>query len=224
LWFKLLFVLNFLLEGFMAHDFSLVSVIFRNGLASGLTIGLLILMSIVVFAVLYERWTFYRNNYRGRLEVLAGLEPFLNKKNYQECLEACDRNGTLLAKVVRAGLKARAEKIDITQAMEREAKVQLLRMEKRLPLLATIGSTAPFVGLFGTVLGVIEAFKDLAQANAGGAAVVSQGIAEALVATATGLFVAITAVFIYNLFQSKLNEIALEAEILISEITERFEA
>jgi biopolymer transport protein ExbB/TolQ len=208
----------------MAHDFSLISVIFRNGLASGLTIGLLILMSIVVFAVLYERWTFYRNNYRGRLEVLAGLEPFLAKKNYQESLEACDRNGTLLAKVVRAGLKARAEKIDITQAMEREAKVQLLRMEKRLPLLATIGSTAPFVGLFGTVLGVIEAFKDLAQANAGGAAVVSQGIAEALVATATGLFVAITAVFIYNLFQSKLNEIALEAEILISEITERFEA
>ena len=61
------------------------------------------------------------------------------------------------------------------QAMEREAKIQLLRLEARLPLLATIGSIAPFVGLFGTVLGIIQAFQDLALANAGGAAVVVRG-------------------------------------------------
>ena len=96
------------------------------------------------------------------------------------------------------------------------------KMIPRTVTVATIGSTAPFVGLFGTVLGIIRAFRDLALANAGGAAVVSQGIAEALVATATGLFVAITAVFIYNWFQSRLNEIAQEAEIVISEMNERF--
>lgn len=201
----------------MAYDFSLWEVISKGGW----TIGFLILMSIVVFAVLFERLSFYRKNLRGREEVLAGLESFLNKGNLQECLEACDRDGTFLAKVVQAGLRARLEKTGPEEAMEREAKIQLLRLEKRLPLLATIGSTAPFMGLFGTVLGIIRAFRDLAIANSGGAAVVSQGIAEALVATAAGLFVAITAVFIYNWFQSRINAMALEAEIVVSAMLER---
>jgi biopolymer transport protein ExbB len=202
----------------MVQDFSLVQVMMKGGWV----IGLLVIMSIVVFAILYERWSFFRRNFQERGEVMAGLEPFLNKKNFIECLEACDRNGTLLARVIRAGLTAKSEKTDPAQAMEREAKIQLLRLESRLPLLATFGSIAPFVGLFGTVLGIIKAFRDLALANAGGAAVVSQGIAEALIATASGLFVAITAVFIYNLFQARLNQITLESEIVISEINERF--
>ena len=201
----------------MTHDFSLFQVLIKGGW----TIGILILLSIVVFAALYERWNYFKRNFQGREEVMAGLEPFLNRKNHQECVEACDRNGTLLAKVVQAGLRARADKMDLVQAMEREAKAQILRLEARLPLLATIGSIAPFVGLFGTVLGIIQAFQDLALANAGGAAVVSKGIAEALFATATGLFVAITSVFIYNLFQAKVNTISQEAEIVISEMNER---
>lgn len=202
----------------MAHDFSLLQVILKGGWA----IGLLAIMSIVVFAVLYDRWTYYRKNLKGQEEVLTALNPFLNRKNYAEAVEACDRNGTFLARVVRAGLKAKNEKTDSLQAMEREAKTQLLALERRLPLLATLGSIAPFVGLFGTVLGIIRAFQDLALASAGGAAVVSQGIAEALISTAAGLFVAITAVFFYNLFQARLNTAAQEAEIVISEINERF--
>lgn len=201
----------------MSQDFTLLTVMMKGGW----TIGLLIVMSIVVFAVLWERWNYFKAHYKGREEVMAGLEPFLNKRNYQECLEACDRNGSFLAHIVRAGLKARSDKMDVPESMEREAKIQLLKLEHRLPLLATIGSIAPFVGLFGTVLGIIHAFRDLALANAGGAAVVSQGIAEALIATATGLFVAITAVFIYNWFQARLNAMSQEAEIVISEISER---
>ena len=201
----------------MTQDFSLIAVVLKGGW----TIALLALMSILVFAVLYERWTYFKAHYQGREEVMAGLEPFLNKRNPQECMEACDRNGTFLALVVRAGLKAKSDKMNVGESMEREAKIQLLKLERRLPLLATIGSIAPFVGLFGTVLGIIRAFRDLALANAGGAAVVSQGIAEALVATATGLFVAITAVFIYNSFQARLNAMSQEAEIVISEMSER---
>lgn len=203
----------------MTHDFSLMQMMLKGGW----TLWALLGMSILVFATLYERWNFFRSNFRRREQVLPGLEPFLNKKNFQECLEACDRNGTFLAKVVRAGLRAKSERIAVPAAMEREAKAQILRLEARLPLLATVGSIAPFVGLFGTVLGIIRAFRDLATANAGGAAVVSQGIAEALTATAAGLFVAISAIFIYNHFQSRLNEIAQEAEIVISEIGEKLE-
>jgi biopolymer transport protein TolQ len=202
----------------MAHDFSLWQVLWKGGGSILLLIG----MSVVVFAVLYERWNFFKANFKKRESVMAGLEPFLNKRNYQECLDACDRNGSLLARVVRAGLEAKAEKAGIQEAMDREAKIQLLRMESRLPTLATIGSIAPFVGLFGTVWGIIQAFRDLQASEAGGAAVVSMGIAEALYATATGLFVAITSVLIYNYFQAKLNEMAREAEIVISEMNERF--
>jgi biopolymer transport protein ExbB/TolQ len=201
----------------MSHDFSLIQVVMKGGW----TIGLLILLSVVVFAVLYERWNYFRSRFQGRDEVLSGLEPFLDRKNVQETLEACDRNGTLLAQVIRVGVKAKMDRMEPVPAMEREAKAQLLKLERRLPLLATIGSIAPFVGLFGTVLGIIRAFRDLALSNAGGAAVVSEGIAEALIATATGLFVAITAVFIYNTFQAKLNVMAQEAEIVISEMAER---
>ncbi len=201
----------------MSQDFSLIAVMLKGGW----TIGFLVLMSIVVFAVLWERWNYFKAHFKSREEVMAGLEPFLNKRNYQECIEACDRNGSFLAKIIRAGLKAKSDKMDIPESMEREAKIQLLKLEQRLPFLATIGSIAPFVGLFGTVLGIIHAFRDLALANAGGAAVVSQGIAEALVATATGLFVAITAVFIYNWFQARLNAMSQEAEIVISEMSER---
>ena len=203
----------------MSHDFSLIQVLMKGGW----TILLLIAMSILVFAIFYERWKFFKAHFQKREGVMAGLGPFLARKNFPECLEACDRNGTLLAKVVQAGLRAKGEKSDPAQAMERESKIQLLRLEKHLPLLATIGSTAPFVGLFGTVLGIIQAFQDLALANAGGAAVVSKGIASALFATASGLFVAITAVFIYNWFQARLNEIAQEAEIVISEVVESLE-
>jgi biopolymer transport protein ExbB len=201
----------------MAHDFSLLQVLLKGGW----TILLLIIMSVLVFGVLFNRWKFFRQSSRKREEVMAELEPFLDRKNSQESLEACDREGSFLAKVIRAGLQAKSDRADLRLAMEREAKIQILRLEAHLPLLATIGSIAPFVGLFGTVLGIIRAFRDLALANAGGAAVVSQGIAEALIATATGLFVAITAVFIYNWYQARLNEMAQEAEIVISEINER---
>lgn len=204
----------------MNQEFSLIGVVWGGGGA----IALLVIMSIVVFAVLWERWNYFRTHFKVREEVMAGLDPFLNRRNYQECMEACDRNGSFLALIVRSGLKARADKRDVSQSMEREAKIQLLKLERRLPLLATIGSIAPFIGLFGTVLGIIHSFRDLSQANAGGAAVVSQGIAEALVATASGLFVAITAVFIYNWFQAKLNAMSQEAEIVISEMSERLDS
>jgi biopolymer transport protein ExbB len=79
-----------------------------------------------------------------------------------------------------------------------------LAMERRLGILGTLGNNAPFIGLFGTVLGIIKAFADLAQnQGAGGAAVVMRGISEALVATAVGLLVAIPAVIAYNIFQGR---------------------
>jgi biopolymer transport protein ExbB/TolQ len=200
-------------------NFSLLEVILKGGWA----IGILAILSIIVFAILLDRRSYYKKNLKSRKEIMDSLRLFLNPKTFSEALETTKKSGSFLDLIIHAGLSAKTEKTDPIQAMEREAKTQLLLLEKRLPLLATIGSIAPYVGLFGTVLGIIRAFQDLALANQGGAAVVSQGISEALISTAAGLFVAITAVFFYNLFQARLNVAAQEAEIVISEVGEKLE-
>ena len=94
------------------------------------------------------------------------------------------------------------------------------KLQRRLTVLGTLGSITPFIGLFGTVIGVMHAFKDLAgsTAAAGGASVVAAGIAEALINTAAGLFVAIPAVIAYNYFLSKTNYFAKELENIADEI------
>lgn len=201
----------------MAHDFSLWQVILKGGW----TIVLLILMSIVVFGILIERWRAFLKATRDRERWMAELDPILKAGDAAQGLEFLQNDPCLLAGVVRAGFKARQSKQAVHAAMEREAKSALLALESNLAILGTIGGIAPFVGLFGTVLGIIRAFKDLALANAGGAAVVSQGIAEALVATAAGLFVAISAVVIFNSFQSAFERLSREVELVISEVSER---
>ncbi len=92
-----------------------------------------------------------------------------------------------------------------------------LYLEKRLAFLGTLGNNAPFIGLFGTVLGIIKAFHDLSINQQGGAAVVMAGISEALVATAVGLFVAIPAVVAYNYFMRWIKRIVTESESAVRE-------
>lgn len=95
-------------------------------------------------------------------------------------------------------------------------------LTKKLNALATIGSTAPFIGLFGTVIGVIRAFKDMASFQSAGPGVIAHGISEALVNTAMGLFVAIPAVVAYNYFVSRINRFNSEINWLIEQIIERY--
>jgi len=91
-----------------------------------------------------------------------------------------------------------------------------LEWERNLAILATIGNNAPFVGLFGTVLGIIQAFHHLATTGGGGASTVTAGISEALIATAVGIMVAIPAVVAYNLYQRRVRTALTEAEALRS--------
>jgi biopolymer transport protein ExbB/biopolymer transport protein TolQ len=95
-------------------------------------------------------------------------------------------------------------------------------MKKGLSTLATIGATAPFVGLFGTVVGIINAFKGMATTGSGGIGAVAGGIAEALVTTAFGLFVAIPAVWFYNYFQNKTDLLDIEMANASSELVDHF--
>ena len=124
-----------------------------------------------------------------------------------------------VVRVVGAALDQRGQP---RQAIEEHVRATLgaegLRLSTNLGIIGTIGNIAPFIGLFGTVLGIIRAFRDIGEVGAAGPAVVAAGISEALIATAAGLFVAITAVIVYNFFITWQGRILRRAEIVAGEV------
>lgn len=109
--------------------------------------------------------------------------------------------------------KAAVTSADISsaeRAVERQMLILLAELRKGNALIATVGSTAPFVGLLGTTMGIVNSFTGMAQANSGGLGAISAGIAEALIATAFGLMVAIPAVWMFNYFSSKIENLTVE--------------
>ena len=140
-----------------------------------------------------------------------------------------------LAKVVLAGLQeyqfqqesggglSREDLMDtVRRSIQRASALTASDLRKGVPALATIGSTAPFVGLLGTVVGVITAFQGIAASGSGGIGAVSAGIAEALVETALGLVVAIPAVWIYNYLTSRIEYFNVEMDNYSSELVDYF--
>lgn len=186
-------------------------------LSSGSTwvMWLLLGLSLVSVGFMVERWLYYRS-VSGDLRALADrLDAFLQKRDFAGAIEMLGSSRAVAASIARAGLRladrgaAAAEK-----AMASATAFEKVRLERWLAYLGTLGNNAPFVGLFGTVIGVIHAFEELGHGapghGGGGAAsnVASQAvmasIAEALVATAVGLLVALPAVAAYNYFQRRM--------------------
>ncbi len=180
---------------------------------------LLIFLSILSIAVIIERSLFFS---RARLDFssfIDGLTKHLTKKSYQEACEYCARNISLESKVAYIGLKAKLkDKKTIEADMESFITQEKHRMDKGLVILGTLGNNAPFIGLFGTVIGIIKAFHDLAQNPDGGPSVVMAGVSEALVATAVGILVAIPAVIAFNFFNKLIKKHIANARSLIKTI------
>lgn len=126
-----------------------------------------------------------------------------------------------LVKICAAGYEKRSESEEsVVRAMEVTLRSEVATLQSYLGVLGTIGATAPFIGLFGTVLGIIRAFKSLVVDSAQGPFAVADGIAEALVATAAGLFVAIPAVMAYNYFMRRSKRLSIEVERMAVEFIE----
>ena len=123
--------------------------------------------------------------------------------------------------VAQSGGDASASFDLVTSAIRDSISETLINLKKGLGFLATIGSTVPFVGLFGTVVGIINAFRSIAATGSGGMSVVSGGIAEALVSTALGIFVAIPAVVAFNHFTGKLETFHVEMNRASSQLINR---
>ncbi len=175
--------------------------------------SVLLVLSILSFAVLCERAMAFR---RARLNADAFVDSVKKGAGSSDASQAiayCRRVGKPLAKIVLAILQESGGREQRERAMQRAIQVQIKDMESYLSILGTIGSTAPFIGLLGTVIGIVKAFHAISISFGGGAGVVAAGIAEALVNTAMGLFVAIPAVVAYNYFTHKVHRFAQEWEV-----------
>lgn len=193
----------------MFENLSIIGLIQKGGV----TVIVLLLLSVFSVAVMFERaWAF--RSFRSKTDAFsAGLIKALREKGAETAAALCRADKGPLANIFLSGYaKSSFGREDVVAAIEVAGKKEISLLLKRLGILGTIGSIAPFIGLFGTVVGIIRAFQDLALSTGAGPAAVADGIAEALVATAAGLFVAVPAVAAYNYFVRSASARSLDIE------------
>lgn len=171
-------------------------------------IGLLILSSVVSIGVMIERMLVFSRNKGDLSKLMDGLAACLEKKDIPGAVALAEKSQRIEARVVLAGLRDFSKgPAAVEEVMASHWLREKLELERYLIILGTLGNNAPFVGLFGTVLGVIKAFNDLGTTGQSGVSVVMAGISSALIATAFGILVAIPAVVANNFFLTRLGEI-----------------
>jgi biopolymer transport protein ExbB/biopolymer transport protein TolQ len=206
----------------------------QMGILAKLVVIILFIMSGWSIGVMIDRAMAYsaaRKQSRAFAPAVAGA---LREGKIDEAIKIAERNKkSHLAKVVTAGLqefRAHGESSDIPgeqieaskRALERAEAITHAELKRGLGGLATIGSTAPFIGLLGTVVGILNAFKEISTQKATGLGAVAGGISEALVTTAIGLFVAIPAVMMFNYFSGKVEAFDVEMDNSSSELIDYF--
>jgi biopolymer transport protein ExbB/biopolymer transport protein TolQ len=201
---------------------SLSELLGNVGLFGGAVMCCLALLSIFSVGLIVDKHRRFRAAARQTQLFKPVFKNFLHGGEMQELIDAMRKHQTsYVAQVVSAGVleydgvrqagRDPGGSLDLVQSVLRDARAEtLIHLKKGLGFLATIGSTAPFIGLFGTVVGIINAFRGIAATGSGGMAAVSGGIAEALVATALGIFVAIPAVVAFNQFTGRLENFQVE--------------
>jgi biopolymer transport protein ExbB len=225
-------------------DFTLLGLWNQMGVVAKSVVILLVGMSMYAIGISLDRLVAFRRGRQRSLEYLAALQPLITAEGHlgeAAGLEAKWKDAPL-ARILTAGLSefhgglvelgaAAADAIELEvlvhgagRSMERAKKREMVGLSRGLPGLATIASSAPFVGLFGTVFGIITAFQQMAdpsKGGGGGLATVSAGIAEALLTTAVGLAVAIVAVWFYNFFTTKLDQLGAIMDDAAGELADR---
>ena len=178
-------------------------------LGSGWVMDLLILLSVASMGAIVERWLFFRKRGRGGEELGDTLVSLLEEGDRAGADRLLRGHPSIDAEVLLGALRyAKGGAQALASGVEGEMGRRRQELERGMTLLGTLGNNAPFIGLLGTVIGVVVAFADLAQgSNKVQMDRVMGGIAEALIATAIGLFVAIPAVIAYNVFERKISSI-----------------
>ncbi len=197
-------------------------------------IVILLGLSVYSIAVMIDKFRSYSAARKESLEFLPVFVKNIREDNFSGALDAARKyHKSHIAKVVSAGLieydNDKSELKDshdlvgaVGRALDRAVSLTAAEMKKGTGGLATIGSSAPFIGLFGTVIGIINAFTGIALSGSGGLAAVSAGIAEALITTAFGILVAVPAVMAFNYFTTRLERFQIEMSNSSAELLDIF--
>jgi biopolymer transport protein ExbB/TolQ len=219
-------------------DFTLVGLWHEMGIVARAVVVILAVMSLYSLGITGERLLTYRRGRKLSSLYIEALAPLIEASDRLRDAVGLDKkfDGSPVASVIGTGLAEYARGLErrggqaqafevaevVNRAMERRKERELAGLRRGMPVLATVASSAPFVGLFGTVGGIITAFQKLADPTKGGGGIgtVSAGIAEALVTTAVGLGVAIVAVWFYNYFTARLDDITIDIDETASELVD----
>jgi biopolymer transport protein ExbB/TolQ len=216
-----------------AVDFSILGLWGNMGWLARGVVFVLFIMSIWSLAVMIDRYLYFAAARKQSRDFAPRVAGALRENKLDEAIKVADRNKkSHLAEVVTAGLQefrnygggvVTVEQVEASKrALERSEAIVHAKLKRGLGGLATIGSTAPFVGLFGTVAGILGAFRQIATMKNAGIAAVACGISEALVTTAFGLLVAIPAVMTFNYFTNKVEAFDVEMDNSASELVDYF--
>jgi biopolymer transport protein ExbB/TolQ len=186
---------------------------------------LLLGLSVVSVAVIVERGVFFQRHKVDAGALRVELTALLAAGDFEAAARILQRHDALATNVVLAGLRSSElgpESVEdlIAGAFGQER----ARYERRLPFLATLASNAPYIGLFGTVLGIVRSFRELAANMADASSAAMAGIAESLIATALGLLVAIPAVVAFNVFKGKVKDAVVDGQTLSRILLSRLKA
>src|SRR5262245_17220783 len=188
----------------------------------GFTLVAMLVCSIAAVAVAIER-TIHLWNFLATARRLADtVQRGLFRGAVAEARAACERSRSPVAEIFLMGFErlGRSSPEALNAAIDRERQRVALAMRGPLWLLGTIGATTPFLGLFGTVVGIMAAFKAIGDTGKAGIEVVGPGIAEPLISTAVGIGVAVVALMLFNYFQARLARINVELRLIVEEFSE----
>ena len=206
-------------EDHMEH--SLWEILNMAGYAMWIIVGLSVLTVAVALERVVVQWRFM-----DRARALADtVSRCLKRGAFDEARSACERSRSPLAEVFLIGYErlGRTKTENLGAAVDRERVRVMLGLKARLWIMGTVGAIAVFVGLFGTVIGIQEAFRRMAESGTNEMKVVSGGLTQALYATAAGIMVAVEAVVFYNFFNQRLARIAVQLKMLTDEFLELLE-
>ena len=218
----------------LKEAFTITEMVKNLGWVALTVIVILLIMSMYSIAIMVERFLTYSAAKKQSREFAPRVAQALKNDRIEEAINISDKHKkSHLAMVVNAGLqefRAHDASSDISgdeieaskRALQRAIAIKSAEFKRGLSGLATIGSTAPFVGLFGTVFGIINAFTGMKAAESAGIGAVAGGIAEALLTTALGLAVAVPAVWLFNYFTGKVDGFIIEMDNSASELIDYF--
>ena len=183
-------------------------------------LSILFIASILSITVIVDRYFAFRRARINAERFVSKIQKIIDSQGMSAALAYCGQFAQPVSMVVQAVLRENGDREAKERAAQNAMQAQIMELERRITILGTTGSVAPFIGLFGTVTGIIKCFIDMATHAGGGVEVVAAGIAEALIATAVGLFVAIPAVVGYNYCVNKIRRLSGEIDVAVFRLIE----